>query len=144
MFVFGGYGHRQYWNELVLLETGIMTWLRPHTQGPPPVQCVLHTTSLAKDTMVVVGGSLDEKPIDQLCSLELKTMRWSRLGGSTWDGTRPLPRFGHGAAAIGSRIFLFGGTTGLAPDTLSSYLFDSGFEAELSQPEPRNPRTSKP
>ena len=128
MFVFGGYGQRQYWNELVVLDTGIMAWMRPHTSGAPPAQCVLHSATLAGGSMVVVGGALDEKPIDQIAALDLSTMRWSRLGGSTWEGIRPLPRFGHAAEAIGGRIFLFGGTTGNAPDSFASFLFNSGFE----------------
>ena len=88
MAVFGGYGHRQYWNELVgpnpnpnanpnpnpnpdpnhnpypnqvLLDTGTMTWMRPHTSGHPPHPCVLHSAVVVRDLMVVYGGALDEK-----------------------------------------------------------------------------------
>ena len=114
MAVFGGYGHRQYWNELVLLDTGTMTWMRPHTSGHAPHPCVLHSAVVVRDLMVVYGGALDEKPLDQLVALDLVELRWSRLGYA-WGGLRPLPRFGHAAAAIGSRIFVFGGTSGESP-----------------------------
>ena len=111
MVVFGGYGHRQYWNELVLLDTGIMTWMRPHTSGAAPHPCVLHTATIVHELMIVFGGALDERPLDQLAAIDLVEMRWSRLGYN-WGGLRPVPRFGHAAAAIGSRIFVFGGTSG--------------------------------
>ena len=116
MFVFGGYGQRQYWNELVVLDTGIMVWIRPHTQGAPPQACVLHSANLISSNsgwlMVIYGGAFDEQPLDQLLALDVATMKWSNIGSLVWDGPRPEPRFGHGAAAIGPKIFIFGGTTG--------------------------------
>ena len=127
MIVFGGYGHRQYWNELVVLDTGIMVWMRPHTAGMAPEPCVLHTATLVGHIMVVYGGAYNEVPIDQLMALDVSTMRWTNIGNYVWDGPRPPPRFGHGTAAIGSKLFVFGGTTGGVPDTITSYLVGSGF-----------------
>ena len=114
MIVFGGYGHRQYWNELVMLDTGIMTWIRPHTAGHSPQPSVLHSATIVQELMVIVGGALDEQPLDQIVALDLVDLRWSRLGYN-WHGPRPPPRFGHAAAAIGSRMFIFGGTGGVQP-----------------------------
>ncbi len=127
MFVFGGYGQQQYWNELVVLDTGIMSWMRPHTTGTPPVPCVLHSATMVGEMMVVYGGAYDEQPIEQLVALDVRHMRWANVGNYVWEGIRPPPRFGHGAAAIGSRLFVFGGTTGGAPDKLSAYLLNRGF-----------------
>ena len=132
MFLFGGYGQRQYWNELVVLETGIMVWIRPHTSGTPPQPCVSHTANLVWSQasgwmMVVYGGAFDEKPIDQLLALEINSMRWTNIGNLIWDGIRPEPRFGHCAAAIGPKIFVFGGTTGAVADKWTAYLKGDGF-----------------
>ena len=60
-------------------------------------------------------------------ALDVSTMRWTNIGNYVWDGPRPPPRFGHGTAAIGSKLFVFGGTTGGVPDTITSYLVGSGF-----------------
>ena len=131
MFVFGGYGQRQYWNELVVLDTGIMVWIRPHTQGAPPQPCVSHSANLIWSSggwlMVVYGGAFEEEPIDQLVALDISTMKWTNIGNLVWEGIRPEPRFGHGAAAIGPKIFVFGGTTGGEPDSWKSYMKGSGY-----------------
>ena len=127
MFVFGGYGHRQYWNELVVLDTGIMFWMRPHTSGAPPDPCVLHSATVVGSVMVIYGGSYDEVPIDQIFGLDVHTMLWTNLGNFVWNGPRPAPRFGHGAVAMGTKLFVFGGTTGGVGDGLSSYFVGSGF-----------------
>ena len=75
--------HR-YWNELVVLDTGIMVWIRPHTSGTPPQPCVCHSATLIAShsgwLMVVYGGAYDETPIDQLVALDLMTMRWTNIG----------------------------------------------------------------
>lgn len=47
-------------------------------------------------------------------------MKWSKIGDHTWRGDRPKARFGHGAAAVGSRLFLFGGTTGVSDNQLKA------------------------
>lgn len=120
MFIVGGYGHRQYWNELVVLDTGIMVWMRPHTSGSPPEPCVLHSATLVGHVMIVYGGAYDEMPIDQLIALDTVQMRWTNIGNYIWDGPRPMPRFGHGAAAIDSKLLIFGGTTGGVPDSFAS------------------------
>ena len=131
MFVFGGYGQRQYWNELVVLDTGIMVWIRPHTSGLPPMPCCLHTANLIWSStgwvMVVYGGAFDETPIDQIVALDITSMRWTNIGNLAWDGPRPEPRFGHAAATIGPRLFIFGGTTGGVPDSWYSYCMGTGF-----------------
>jgi serine/threonine protein kinase/uncharacterized protein YjiS (DUF1127 family) len=131
MYIFGGYGQQQYWNELVVLDTGIMVWIRPHTTGTPPEQCVLHSANLIWSStgwvMVIYGGSFEEKPIDQIFALDISHMRWSNIGHLVWEGPRPAPRFGHGATAIGSKLFIFGGTSGGVPDKWSSYMAGSGF-----------------
>jgi len=142
MAIFGGYGHRQYWNELVLLDTGTMTWMRPHTSGVAPHPCVLHSAVVVRDLMVVYGGALDEKPLDQLVALDLVELRWSRLGYA-WGGLRPLPRFGHAAAAIGSRIFVFGGTR--LTLTLALTLTPNSYpHPNLTRHERREPRAVVP
>ena len=132
MFIHGGYGQRQYWNETVVLDTGIMTWMRPQVSGSLPLPSVLHTASVvrpeaANAMMVVVGGALDEQPIDQIVALDLVDMKWARLGYS-WQGPRLEPRFGHAAVAIGARLFVFGGTSGEAPSPWTSFLANRGAE----------------
>ena len=111
----------------MVLDTGIMVWMRPHTTGAPPEACCLHSATLVGSVMVVYGGAYNEVPIDQLVALDTKQMRWTNIGNFLWDGPRPLPRFGHGAAAIDSKLHVFGGTTGGVPDTFFSYLLGAGF-----------------
>ena len=136
MYVFGGYGQRQYYNELVVLDTGIMVWLRPHTVGAPPSPCVLHSANIISLNsgahMVVYGGAFDEKPIDQIHTLDIATMRWQNFDKYVWEGPRPEPRFGHGACAVGTRLFIFGGTTGGVADSWASYFSRSGFVSGYS------------
>eukprot|EP00897_Mesotaenium_endlicherianum_P005054 jgi/Mesen1/4577/ME000232S03841 len=77
------------------------------TKGPAPTPRVGHTASLVGELMVVTGGREGPTcPLGEVHVLNLRTAQWHRptIGSHVF-----APRYRHSAAAVGSKIYVFGG-----------------------------------
>jgi len=124
-------------------------WTKATTTGPKPGARHRHTaTALLNELMVVVGGLgfvSDEnartackqwnrkesllcdageapmqlsRPLGDGHVLHVPSQRWLSLRQEFPDGTMP-PRLGHSATAVGTSVFVFGGTSGKGAGQLS-------------------------
>eukprot|EP00164_Ancoracysta_twista_P001475 GFYU01001925.1.p1 GENE.GFYU01001925.1~~GFYU01001925.1.p1 ORF type:complete len:604 (-),score=184.61 GFYU01001925.1:301-2112(-) len=115
MIVYGGIDGKQRLDDLYVLDTDTWTWQCPFTTGVVPPGRSSHTATLVRDKLAIYGGwCMDDdgdRCVDDLYLLDVASFRWSRptLAGSN----TPKPRANHTAAAIGSKLFVYGGRDGL-------------------------------
>ncbi|BAE57672.1 hypothetical protein BDV35DRAFT_380080 [Aspergillus flavus] len=104
LIVFGGENeHREYLSDVVILDITTSTWTQPEIRGPIPRGRARHAAVIYDDKLFVLGGVTgDNKILDDLSYLDLKTWTWSR----TWRFTA---RFDHTAWVWGGRLWTFGG-----------------------------------
>eukprot|EP00761_Pharyngomonas_kirbyi_P008032 gb/GECH01008043.1/.p1 GENE.gb/GECH01008043.1/~~gb/GECH01008043.1/.p1 ORF type:complete len:371 (+),score=95.25 gb/GECH01008043.1/:1-1113(+) len=110
--IFGGYGLRQYKNDLHILNiaTDPFTWIQPEKifGGPPPARKGHTAVSLTPDQALIFGG------LDRSTSLN-DTYRLTRHNGDEyfWEKMEvETPPEGRGfatATLVGDRVLLFGG-----------------------------------
>lgn len=118
---FGGVGRHARRDDLLLLdlECGRMEVIDVLDAPCPRVG---HTSSMIGDSMYVIGGRADPSNIlNDVWVFNLTKKDWRLLECS---GSPFLPRHRHAAAAVGSRIFVFGG---IHNDMIFSslYVFDT-------------------
>jgi N-acetylneuraminic acid mutarotase len=119
IYVFGGIGpSRQASNELFVLTLGTkpLEWVRPETQGMPPCPRFQHSMVFNDklNIIVVFGGRVDGSSqaqytcFNDLHILKVDSMLWTsvRVLGSV-----PMPRSGHAAASMGSKVYIFAGVS---------------------------------
>ncbi|KAI8443858.1 hypothetical protein BY996DRAFT_8186502 [Phakopsora pachyrhizi] len=82
------------------------------TRGEVPLPRVGHASVGVGNVLIVWGGDTktreDQKQDDGLYLLNLSTREWTRVKVS---GQSPEGRYGHSAAIIGSKFYIFGGQT---------------------------------
>ncbi|XP_057493287.1 uncharacterized protein LOC130778818 [Actinidia eriantha] len=112
MIVFGGTNGSKKVNDLHILDLRSREWTQPDCKGVPPSPRESHTATLVSDDKLVVFGGSGEGEgnyLNDLHVLDLKAMRWT---SPEVKGNFPVPRDSHGAVAIGSKIFVYGGDCG--------------------------------
>uniref|UniRef100_A0A8C2VDC9 Host cell factor 2 n=1 Tax=Chinchilla lanigera TaxID=34839 RepID=A0A8C2VDC9_CHILA len=128
MFVFGGMcGARL--DDLWQLDIETMSWSKPETKGTVPLPRSLHTASVIGNKMYIFGGWVPHKgentetsPHDcewrctsSFSYLNLDTAEWATLVPDSQEdkkNSRPRPRAGHCAVAIGTRLYFWSGRDG--------------------------------
>ncbi|KAL6039377.1 hypothetical protein STEG23_029037 [Scotinomys teguina] len=128
MYVFGGMcGARL--DDLWQLDLETMSWSQPETKGTVPLPRSLHTASVIGNKMYVFGGWVPHKgentensPHDcewrctsSFSYLNLDTAEWTTLVSDSQEdkkNSRPRPRAGHCAVAIGTRLYFWSGRDG--------------------------------
>uniref|UniRef100_A0ACD6A7A8 Uncharacterized protein n=1 Tax=Avena sativa TaxID=4498 RepID=A0ACD6A7A8_AVESA len=114
MVVFGGTNGSKKVNDLHVLDLRTKEWSRPPCKGTPPSPRESHTvtTAAAGDRLVVFGGSGEGEGnyLNDVHVLDVPTMTWTSPEVS--GGVVPAPRDSHGAVAVGSRLFVYGGDCG--------------------------------
>jgi len=112
MVIFGGWDGYQTFKDLWILDLNTNTWMEPETTGFPPRARQGHTMQLTDDgRLLVFGGcSMDESGyptyLNDLVSLDVKTMEWSRPRISGKDIS---PRCKVTSCMVGKKMFVFGG-----------------------------------
>jgi len=69
-----------------------------------------HSATLIGGNLFLFGGAWDRKYLNDLQVLNTTSMTLKEYHG--YSGKRPSPREGHGAAAIGDYLYIFGGYDG--------------------------------
>merc|ERR1719316_2207476 len=108
--------------SLFILQTTSLKWSRPNVVGVAPTPRVFHSAcvapesgSVARDTLVIFGGSGNAsftEPLNDLHLLDLSSMQWS---SPVCSGEVPSPRYGHKMIHVekpDDQLLLFGGTSG--------------------------------
>ena len=105
LLVYGGENeHREYLQDVVILDLETHTWTQPEITGPIPKGRARHAAVVYEDKLFVIGGLTGETNyiLDDICYLDLKTMTWSK----TWSFVQ---RFDHSAWIWGGRLWVLGG-----------------------------------
>nr|KAF6373819.1 host cell factor C2 [Pipistrellus kuhlii] len=128
MYVFGGMcGARL--DDLWQLDLETMSWSKPETKGTVPLPRSLHTANVIGNKMYIFGGWVPQKgenieasPHDcewkctsSFSYLNLDTAEWTTLVSDSQEdkkNSRPRPRAGHCAVAIGTRLYFWSGRDG--------------------------------
>lgn len=115
LFVFGGCGRspddqeETYFNDLYVLDTSTLIWIKAATRGPAPAPRDSHTCSSYKNNFIVLGGEDSSNSyLSDIYILNADTLQWSELRTT---GQKLIPRAGHTTVALGKYLFVFGGFT---------------------------------
>jgi len=129
IYIFAGLVKDQVKNDLYVLNVAPINPLNPatppphlhnqiltvglvETRGEVPLPRVGHASVGVGNVLIVWGGDTktrdDEKQDDGLYLLNLSTREWTRVKVS---GPCPEGRYGHSAAILGSKFYIFGGQT---------------------------------
>uniref|UniRef100_A0A0D3EMX6 DCD domain-containing protein n=1 Tax=Oryza barthii TaxID=65489 RepID=A0A0D3EMX6_9ORYZ len=84
-------------------------WLYPKVVGFNPPERWGHSACFFEGVVYVFGGCCGGLHFSDVLTLNLETMAWSSLATT---GARPGTRDSHGAALVGHRMMVFGGTNG--------------------------------
>ncbi|KAH6787777.1 Met-10+ like family protein / kelch repeat-containing protein [Perilla frutescens var. hirtella] len=103
---FGGIGRHSRRNDLLIFDTESgFTEVMTAVGGPSPR--LGHTSSLVGDSIYVIGGRADPMNIlNEVWVLNMQKKQWNLL---LCSGSLFPPRHRHAAAAVGSKIYVFGG-----------------------------------
>jgi hypothetical protein len=94
-------------NDLYIFDVDTHEWTRPRIYGTPPSPRMGHTaSSVTKDQLLIFGGGFMDKVYNDMHMFDMASLQWSRPSDT---GTVPIPRAGHTACSVGSRIYTFGG-----------------------------------
>ncbi|CAE7507101.1 DRC7 [Symbiodinium sp. CCMP2592] len=98
---------------LHILDTARQTWTEQSFGGRPPEKAFYPSTCLIDDqTLLFLSGSRGRwepaKDVLEVFLLDLEAWVWSR---PCLQGIPPCPRVGQTVAAVGDRVYLFGGLT---------------------------------
>lgn len=92
---------------LHILDSERRTWSQQPFSGTPPLQAFYHSASLIDDrTVLFLASGAAVSDTFPMYLLSLDTWHWSAPRSS---GVGPAPRIGHVAAAVGTRVYMFGG-----------------------------------
>ena len=135
LYLFGGLAQGSESNDLYVFSTGDLSATLLQTSGDVPSPRVGHAGALVNDVLLIWGGDTNvgrqevpNEPQDDslyllnlgtldlfFCQERLQLMRifctpvsreWTRV---VTNGSRPIGRYGHVMAMVGSKIFVFGG-----------------------------------
>ncbi|EGC36354.1 hypothetical protein DICPUDRAFT_77981 [Dictyostelium purpureum] len=117
VYIFGGYSGSQLLNDLYILNIESMEWIQPHPKGDIPSPRAGHTSAVIGNNryIAVFGGTVEGDPSNpnnahcdnELFLFDVETFIWTQIKTT---GTLPSPRTGHICQAIGSKVFIVGGT----------------------------------
>jgi len=105
------FGPDYYSNRVSYYDTATSTWYSPNIVGPQPEGRRSHSAvSLQSGRLIIFGGynGATKEHKDDLWQLDCETWRWTRLQP---HGSGPNPRRRQALVKVGSRVFLFGGTS---------------------------------
>ncbi|XP_066294007.1 rab9 effector protein with kelch motifs-like [Branchiostoma lanceolatum] len=113
VFVFGGAEQGRNLNNIQVLDTETGTWTTADVQGTPPSPRTCHYTPHRGDRLYVWGGGkTGAEPTEdrKLHVFDAATLTWSQ---PQLEGKPPKPRHGHVMVAVGNKLYVHGGMSGV-------------------------------
>ena len=106
-----------YLNDVRLLQTEKMLWVRLAVSGSPPLPRFGHSLNISGSNIIMFGGwssesnsKIDENsvngPVEYVKNLNVDKLIWE---GSSMRKHLPKGRYGHSATTIGPHLLIFGG-----------------------------------
>ncbi|TFK86157.1 galactose oxidase [Polyporus arcularius HHB13444] len=109
LLVFGGTDGKYHYNDTWAFDTATKTWSEVSSTGYIPSPREGHAAALVGDVMYIFGGrGVDGANMGQLAAYKISSKRWFMFQNM---GPEPLPRSGHGMAAVGSKVYVIGGVS---------------------------------
>ncbi|KAI9008844.1 hypothetical protein CLU79DRAFT_711460 [Phycomyces nitens] len=111
IYVFGGGYNDAYYNDVYILNTETLCWLKPATEGTIPPGRRSHSAVLWKNSIVIAGGGNGISALGDVYMLDLSRpiLRWSQL---EIGGPNPSPRGYAASILVKNKILFYGGTNG--------------------------------
>ncbi|KAF8502091.1 hypothetical protein F5888DRAFT_1168599 [Russula emetica] len=101
-------------DSLYLLNLVSREWTRVVVNGPGPNGCLYYTTTVVGTKLIVFGGKIGGKIINDMWTLDLNCLKSQPLWESyqpTPGNEKPLPRASHVSVTTKDRIIVFGGSS---------------------------------
>jgi hypothetical protein len=105
-------------NELFRFSTIKMQWEQldaPQVSGSRPSGRSLHRMVVVGSDLYVFGGNtargMSSMGSNELFRLSTTKMQWEQLDAPQVSGSPPIGLYDHGMVAVGSNLYMFGGTT---------------------------------
>jgi len=108
IFIGGQETDTKRFNEVIYFNSETNTFSRPNIKGTVP-NFSRHTSVLIKDRIFIFGGFDGFGTNFDLAVFDPVNYSWTTVDKSQVNGTCPASRTNHAAAAVGSKMFLFGG-----------------------------------
>jgi serine/threonine protein kinase/N-acetylneuraminic acid mutarotase len=128
LYIFGGVQVESFSNDLFVVDTETMTWEKIVTKGTVPSPRAQHSAVAVGTKMYIFGGyffkSLTQQmEFDDVHEFDTETNVWQKIETSLPH--QPPPRFGHAAAVLDKKIYIFGGKTKDEKVLSDLYAFDT-------------------
>jgi len=109
-----GHSFIKYSNDVHILNTSSMEWVRLQQRGEQPKARAIHAAAVVGNFLVVLGGwSGGCENLATISTLDLDGIgTWASVGV---PGQPPVGVYGHTATVLGSNILIFGGWDGVSP-----------------------------
>jgi len=91
VIIFGGGSIANCYNDLVVLDTQTLAWIRPNVDGPVPPIRAGHAAAVLGSVMYLVGGGNNSKGCADMYALDLsllgsdKNLQWTLVGNTPAD-----------------------------------------------------------
>jgi len=109
IFIGGQETDTKRFNEVVYFDTESNTFFRPSLKGDQPPAFSRHTSVLVNGRIFVFGGYDGFGTNYELAVFNPVTFTWTSISRSQVRGEIPYSRTNHAAAAVGSKMYIFGG-----------------------------------
>lgn len=96
-------------SDILYYDTETNTFSQPSIKGDKVPAFSRHTSCLVGNKIVIFGGFDGFGTNYHLALFDPYTRIWTQVPQSTLNGTLPPSRTNHAAAAVGSKMFIFGG-----------------------------------
>nr|XP_003214418.2 PREDICTED: uncharacterized protein LOC100555045 [Anolis carolinensis] len=136
IYIFGGMREGKRYSSIYILDTTSWKWLHVSAKGKVPT-LVYHSATIYRKELFVFGGALPRMSSLETgaCSnaLFIFNPEYEIWYQPIVEGEKPLPRFGHSATLLRSKLVIFGGqrTSTYLNDT---HILDLGFMEYSSVP----------
>ena len=106
IYIFGGYTVAGHTNDMLVLDTGTLSWEHPRVGDAKPPAREGHSTVLYRSRLYVFGGFTDGGCLNDLYVFDLLTNSWEK---ALVGGTAPSTRQDHSAVVAGHRMLVMAG-----------------------------------
>lgn len=109
IFIGGQETDTKRFNDIVYYDTETKTFSQPAIRGDKVPNFSRHSASLVGNRIFVFGGFDGHGTNFQLSIFDPYARMWTNVPGSQLRGTPPVSRTNHASAAVGKKMYIFGG-----------------------------------